>query len=137
MSFFALVSGTLAADPQARISSNGKPFAIGSIRAGDGDDALFISWIAFGEHVKRLVDFGKGDALAIGGKAKLTQWVGKDGVKRHGVSLVVETVAAAKPAPQPRKISGPRKRAASYLAPSPSGAIPSDDVSDLFQEAAP
>jgi N6-adenosine-specific RNA methylase IME4 len=73
MSFFALVSGTLAADPQARISSNGKPFATGSIRAGDGDDAVFVSWIAFNEHVKRLVDFGKGDALALGGKAKLTQ----------------------------------------------------------------
>jgi single-stranded DNA-binding protein len=130
MSFFALVSGTLAADPQARISSNGKPFATGSIRAGDGDDAVFISWIAFGEHVKRLVDFGKGDALALGGKAKLTQWVGKDGVERHGVSLVVETVAAAKPEPRARKPSN-KKRAAAFLVPSPSQ-VPDDRVDDLW-----
>ena len=103
MSFFVLISGTLAADPQARISSNGKPYAIGSIRAGDGDDAVFVSWIAFNEHVKRLVDLGKGDALAIGGRARLTCWTGKDGRERHGLSVTVETVAAAKPAPKPRK----------------------------------
>jgi hypothetical protein len=131
MSFFALVSGTLAADPQARISSNGKPFATGSIRAGDGDDAVFVSWIAFNEHVKRLVDFGKGDALALGGKAKLTQWVGKDGVERHGVSLVVETIAAAKPAPKPRKPASNRKRGNAFLAPS-SSQVPDDRVDDLW-----
>jgi hypothetical protein len=126
MSFFALVSGTLAADPQARISSNGKPYAIGTIR----EDDLFVSWIAFGEHVKRLVDFGKGDALALGGKAKLTQWTGRDGVERHGVSLVVETIAAAKPAPQPRKPSNKKARGAGFLA--PSRQIPDDRVDDLW-----
>ena len=131
MSFFVLVSGTLAADPQARIGSNGKPFATGSIRAGDGDDAVFVSFIAFGEHVKRLVDFGKGDALALGGKAKLTQWVGKDGVERHGVSITVETIAAAKPEPRPRKPSGTRKRAAAILAPS-SSQVPDDRIDDLW-----
>ena len=131
MSFFVLVSGTLAADPQARIGSNGKPFATGSIRAGDGDDAVFVSFIAFGEHVKRLVDFGKGDALALGGKAKLTQWVGKDGVERHGVSITVETIAAAKPESRARKPASNRKRAAAFLAPSPSQ-VPDDRVDDLW-----
>jgi single-strand DNA-binding protein len=129
MSFFVLVCGVLASDPAQRTGTSGKPFTTASIR----EDEVYASLIAFGELAEQLLGLAKGDALAVGGKAKLTQWAGKDGVERHGISITVSTIAAAKPVRHQRKPST-RSRAQRFLA--PSGEIRDDGVSDLFQEAA-
>ena len=127
MSFFALISGHLTSDPAQRIGASGKPYTTASIRA----DELLASVIGFGELAEQLVGFSKGDAVAVGGKAKLTQWTGKDGGERHGISLVVSSIAAAKPAPRP-----PARpavwRSSRHREPSAATSLPKDRVDDLW-----
>jgi|SRR6516164_9421316 single-stranded DNA-binding protein len=124
MSFHALISGILTADPQARDGQKGQ-FATATIRA----DELFASAIAFSEAGEQLLTFSKGDAVAVGGKAKLTQWTGKDGGERHGISLVVSTIAAAKPPSRPPARPAVRKPARTRQTASP---LPDDRVDDLW-----
>ena len=130
MSFFALVSGTLAADPQARISSNGKPYAIGTIR----EDDLFVSWIAFGAFAEQLLDFSKGSVVSVAGRARLSSWTGKDGAEHHGLSITLAQIIGMEPRkPQQRKPSGTRKRAVAFLA--PSSQVPDDRIDGLWGPA--
>ena len=126
MSFFALVSGTLAADPQARDGQKGQ-FATATIRA----DELFASAIAFSEAGEQLLTFSKGDAVAVGGKAKLTQWTGKDGLERHGISITVTQLAAAKPPSRARPATRRTSRRQEVAAPS----VPDDPIGDLWGPA--
>lgn len=97
-----LVSGTLARDPETRTSASGKSYATGSIRSGSGDDAVFVSLIAFGEQAERLTGLCKGDAVSAGGRMELKSWTGRDGSERHGLSLVANEIAAARPRPRRR-----------------------------------
>jgi single-stranded DNA-binding protein len=130
MSFFALISGTLAADPQQRTGSNGKPFTTAVIRVGDGDDGFTASCIAFCDAASRLLDFSKGDAVSLSGRAKLSAWTGRDGAEHHGLSITLgQIIGLDTPKPQRRKPSA-RKRAQRFMA--PSGEVPNDRVDDLW-----
>ncbi len=96
MSLHALAAGTLIADPQKR---EGKSvFAIGTLRVQlDQGESALVSLIAFGDEAGQLLDYGKGDALAVSGRAKLTEWTGRDGEERHGLSIVVSQLASVRP----------------------------------------
>jgi single-stranded DNA-binding protein len=96
VSFHVLASGALVGDPQRREGSKG-PFTTAIIRAVDGDGAIFVSVIGFGAEVERLLEFAKGDALAVSGRAKLTAWSARDGTEKRGASVVAAQIAAAKP----------------------------------------
>jgi single-stranded DNA-binding protein len=72
MSFYVLASGALIADPQCRAGAKGA-FTTATIRA-NGDEAVLVSVIAFGDEAGRLLEFVKGDALAVSGRARLTSW---------------------------------------------------------------
>jgi single-stranded DNA-binding protein len=133
-----LGTGPLVGDPQRRAGAKGS-FTTATIRTS-GDEAVLVSIIAFGADGERLLEFSKGDALAVSGRARLTKWTGRDGVEKHGLSLVAEQIAAAKPSSRPAagaSASGApdRARARSLYAPSmPSrGAeLPADRVDDLW-----
>jgi single-stranded DNA-binding protein len=99
---FALASGSLIADPAARDGAKGR-FATATIRAGSGDEAVLVSVIAFGGEADRLLEHVKGDALAVSGRASLRAWTGRDGAEKHGLSVVVDQIAAAKPRPRQRR----------------------------------
>jgi single-stranded DNA-binding protein len=101
-SLFALASGALIADPAARDGAKGR-FATATIRAGSGDEAVLVSVIAFSGEAERLLEYGKGDALAVSGRASLRSWVGRDGAEKHGLSIVADQIAAAKPRPRQRR----------------------------------
>lgn len=96
MSLHALATGTLVADPQRREGRKG-PFATTTIRVQTEDEAIILSVIAFGETAERLLALTKGDAVSVAGRAKLSTWTGRDGAERHGLSIVVDQIAAAKP----------------------------------------
>lgn len=157
---FALATGTLVADPQRREGAKG-PFATASLRVvpstsaqEDGGEAVLVSVIAFGAEGERLLEHRKGAALAISGRARLTAWTGKDGTARHGLSLVAEQIAAAKPRrgardagsgrtlPSPPRPGSPRHRAP-YVArtrdpaPADDGRPFDDGIADLYARSGP
>lgn len=103
-----LASGVLVAQPQRRTSAAGKDYATCTMRVPvDGADAVLCSLIAFApDAVDSLLALGKGDALAVAGRAKLSIWE-KDGEQRHGLSVVVDQVLTM------YQIEKRRKRAAS------------------------
>ena len=132
MSLYALATGILVSDPQRRAGAKG-PFTTATIRA-NGDEAVLVSIIAFGAEGERLLEFVKGDALAVSGRARLTSWTGRDGAEKHGISLVAEQIAAAKPylrCPTPRRASG-RRSSAMRPARESSPLLPVDRVDDLW-----
>ena len=130
MSFHALISGILTADPQARDGQKGR-FATASIRSVAGEDAVVASVIAFGPLAEQMLTFSKGDALAVSGPAKLNTWTGKDGLERHGISITVTQLAAAKPPSRARPATRRTSRRQEVAAPS----VPDDPIGDLWGPA--
>jgi single-stranded DNA-binding protein len=139
VSFHVLASGALVGDPQRREGSKG-PFTTAIIRAVDGDGATLVSVIGFGAEVERLLEFAKGDALAVSGRAKLTAWSARDGTEKRGASVVAAQIAAAKPRPKPAAGSlqcrTSRVRRSSYSASRlhPGPPLPADRVDDLWRD---
>jgi len=142
MSLFALASGTLIADPQRRAGTKAT-FGTATLRvAADDAEKILVSIIAFGTDGERLLEYSKGDALAVSGRGRLTSWTGRDGAQKYCISIIVEQIAAAKPAPRPRaspRSAAPRKRARHQQTSFPLGhgsPLPDDDVAGLWREAA-
>jgi single-stranded DNA-binding protein len=94
MSLHVLAQGTLAGDPQARTSAAGKPYCTALLRVPiDGEESMLLSLIAFDrEAVEALLRLHKGDPVSVAGMGKLTQWTGKDGVEKHGLSVTAQAV---------------------------------------------
>jgi single-stranded DNA-binding protein len=107
MTLRLLATGTLIADPQRREGAKAGQFATASIRV-DGDEAVFISVIAFNAEAERLLECARGDAISVAGRARLKSWPGRDGTERTGISVTAEQIAALKPRPKsavPRRAS--------------------------------
>jgi len=136
MSFHALVSGVVSPTPQQRIASNGRPYTTTTVRDDSKDPAVFVSVTAFGELGEQLLAFAKGDSVAIGGRAEQTEWTGRDGELRHGIRIIADSLASAKPRQhaRPRAQRYPQHRAVS--APMVDE-LPDDNVSGLWRELAP
>jgi single-stranded DNA-binding protein len=141
MNLYVLATGALIGDPQRREGAKG-PFATATIRV-NGDEAVLVSVIAFGAEAEQLCGFAKGDALAVSGRARLTSWTSRDGAEKHGISVVVEQIAAAKPrrrsaaAPQHRP-AGTRVRYSPPRSARDSGPpMPQDPVDDLWRGPIP
>jgi single-stranded DNA-binding protein len=79
--------GFLAADADARISKNGKPWV--RLRAGVGkDDAVqWVSISVFGKAADTAATLKKGDRVYVEGSIKLDTWRGNDGVERHTLAV--------------------------------------------------
>jgi single-stranded DNA-binding protein len=101
MSLFALATGTLLSDPVARQGQRGE-FATAALRSGQGDEAVIVNVIAFGETAERLLALHKGDSISAQGRAELRSWIGRDGAEKHGLGIVAEQIATLKPHPKPR-----------------------------------
>jgi single-stranded DNA-binding protein len=95
MSISALVTGKLIADPERRISSSGKPFALAKLAAATDDGDALVSVIAFGSVAEQLVELGKGDAVALTGRAKVTTWTDRDGNAKAGLSVTADGLLTA------------------------------------------
>ncbi len=95
MSITALVSGKLIADPEQRTGQSGKPFVLAKIAAHDGDADALVSVMAFGTAAEQLAAMGKGDAVAITGRARVSTWTGRDGSAKAGLSVTADAVLTA------------------------------------------
>ncbi|MBP8296777.1 MAG: single-stranded DNA-binding protein [Burkholderiales bacterium] len=96
MSLNILALGTLTAAPMDRTSNSGKPFATATLRTATDEGAVIVSVVAFSDSARgALLALGAGDAVTVTGRAKLTQWAGRDGETRSGLSVVADAVLSA------------------------------------------
>jgi single-stranded DNA-binding protein len=108
MSLFVLATGTLVSDPIRRSGAKGD-FATASLRVATDEGAILVSVIAFSDLASQLLTYQQGSAVAISGRARLSEWVGRDGTEHHGLSLVADQIAGAAAA---RRADAERRRTA-------------------------
>jgi hypothetical protein len=120
-------------------------FATALLRAATEEGATFVSLIAFADLAERLLELGKGDAVAVSGRAKLSSWTGKDGAERHRLSIVATEIGAARPRSNSAHNAGAANRRPTALTNvcrgdrsagartrSDAAPLPNDPVSDLW-----
>lgn len=90
----ALISGKLIKDTELKTSQNGKPYSNFLLSVGINEpENIVVSGIAFGVHAERIAKLSKGDALAVIGALKPTEWQDKATHEdRHGLSVTVADV---------------------------------------------
>ncbi len=102
-----LLTGTLHGDPVQRTGQSGKPFTTGKLRADDGSgNAVWASFIAFGEDGERIAGMKDGAALAVSGRAALKVFEGKHG-HQASLDVTVDQVATLKAKPRPKREQQP------------------------------
>ncbi|HLK83386.1 MAG TPA: single-stranded DNA-binding protein [Xanthobacteraceae bacterium] len=89
MTIEAAFFGSLGHDAEPKTSANGKPYLRLSVRVGDGDAAQWVSVLAFDAEALAMASrFVQGARVYVEGRISLTEWTGKDGAKRHGLSVM-------------------------------------------------
>ena len=87
----ALISGKLIKDTELKTGQSGKPYCqlMLSVSVGESQP-IVISGIAFGEVAERIAKLGKGDALAVIGSLKPTEWPDRQtGETKRGFNVTV------------------------------------------------
>lgn len=94
MSLSILAQGRLLSAPMTRTGKSGKTFMTFILAANtEGDSPVTVSGIAFDTGViEKLATLGKGESIAISGRAKLATWQGGDGTERAGISVVADAL---------------------------------------------
>ena len=146
MSFHALATGTLTADPQRRQGPKAS-FSTGTLRVdAGGGEIVFLSIIAFGETAEQLLEFAAREAISVSGRARPTSWTNGSGEECRGLSVTVEQIASLKsrakatdrPAYLKNSNKDPPRQRHSYpkhrLARDPVPDLPADSVDDLYAE---
>ena len=89
----ALVTGALIRDPSLKTKPSGKPFCNFLLSVAVGDESpVIVSGIAFQDAAERIGTLKKGDALAVVGSLKPSQWQDKaTGEERHGLNITVQS----------------------------------------------
>ena len=81
--------GALSRDAEPKISKSGKPYLRLNVRVGDGDDAQWVSVMAFDEKAIAVADkMLKGARVYVEGRISIDEWTGQDGAKRTGLSCM-------------------------------------------------
>lgn len=102
-----ILTGTLHGDPVQRTGQSGKPFTTGKMRADDGGgNAVWASFIAFGNEGERIAGMKDGVALAISGRGVLKVFEGKHG-HQASMDVTVDQVATLKAKPRPKREQQP------------------------------
>lgn len=105
----ALVTGKLAAAPQARTTKSGKPMATARLRVPTTDPAvtIFCSVAAFDpEAVAALLALGAGDAVSVAGPMKVGTWTDASGNTRPNVDVVADRVLSVYSIRKQRRAAG-------------------------------
>lgn len=90
----ALISGKLIKDCQLKTSANGNQYAnfLMGVSVGEADN-IILSGIAFGESAEKIAKLTKGDAIAVSGSLKPSEWQDKaTGITKHGLSVTVSNL---------------------------------------------
>jgi single-stranded DNA-binding protein len=80
--------GSLARDSEVKTAKSGKPYMRFSVRVSDGDDAQYVSVMAFDAETIGLADkLVKGASVYVEGKLALEEYE-KDGIKRQSLTAM-------------------------------------------------
>ena len=87
----ALISGKLIKTPKLKTGQSGKHYTQFLLSVSTGEEnPVVISGMSFGEIVERIALLQKGDALAVVGAFKPTEWTDKaTTIVKHGLSVTV------------------------------------------------
>jgi single-stranded DNA-binding protein len=81
--------GTLSRDEEVKTSKAGKQYLRLNLRVGDGDEAQFVNAMIFDTAAIDIADkLVKGARIYIEGRLTVDEWTGKDGAKRHGITVM-------------------------------------------------
>jgi single-stranded DNA-binding protein len=81
--------GALGRDAESKVSGSGKPYLRLNMRVGDGDQAQWVSVMAFDQSAIDAADkLTKGAKIYVEGRISVTEWTGQGGEKRHGLSVM-------------------------------------------------
>ena len=81
--------GRVGQDPELKTAAgSGKPWARLSVAVGRDDEIQWLSVAVFGEAAERLcASLHKGDRVYVEGTLRLSEWAGRNGEKRTGLSV--------------------------------------------------
>ena len=89
MSIECAFFGALGRDAERKVSSAGKTFLRLNARVGDGDSAQWISVMVFDQDaISAAEKLTRGARIYVEGRLSVNEWVGQDGAKRHGLSVM-------------------------------------------------
>jgi len=92
----ALITGRLHGKPTQKAAKTGKPFAIAKVRVATGDQAIFVSVVAFDAAVcNGLLALDEGDSVALAGTLTPTAWLDREGAPRPGMDMVAHALLTA------------------------------------------
>lgn len=95
MSMLIMLSGSITKQPEQRISRNGNPYPIATVRTQDSEDARFVSVTTFGDLADILADLAKGDPITMVGTGKIGTYESKDGSgTRASLSVTASRIIA-------------------------------------------
>jgi single-stranded DNA-binding protein len=104
MSIAILLQGRLERAPERRVSRNGAPFTIATIRVSSGSELQFWRVFVFGETAQaELARLGEGDALTAQGVPKFELYRPEGGEPRVSLSMTADHVLALRQPPRERK----------------------------------
>jgi single-stranded DNA-binding protein len=111
----AAMFGALSRDAEVKTSKAGKQYLRINLRVGDGDEAQFVNAMVFDSAAIETADkLTKGARVYIEGKLSIDEWTGKDGAKRHGVSVMASHCRLAQIGRNKPKRENPTAVAAPY-----------------------
>lgn len=104
MSCAILLQGRLERAPEQRVSRNGAPFTMATLRVSAGNELQFWRLFVFGESAQaELARLGEGDALSAQGSPKFEVYSPEGGAARVSLSLTADFVLPLKAPPRERK----------------------------------
>lgn len=108
MTIRSMVSGKLIRDPQTKTAASGRGYTSSIIKADqDGDTALLVRILAFGDAAGRLAGLGSGDAVSAAGTLKLGIYSPEGGDPRLDCTLLADELLSVRRAPRDRARLGP------------------------------
>lgn len=126
--------GTLGRDAEPKTSQSGKPYLRLNVRVGDGDSAQWVGVLSFDERALEVAEkLVAGARVYVEGRLSTNEWVGQDGEKRFGLSVMSWHCRLSQIGRQ--KVRRERTEASvagGYASPrsAPAGSLPSSDLND-------
>jgi single-stranded DNA-binding protein len=81
--------GTLGKNAESKVSASGKQYLRLSVRVGDGDQAQWVSVMAFDKDAIDAADkMTTGGRVYVEGRLSINEWTDKAGARRTGISLM-------------------------------------------------
>ena len=104
MTAHVLLQGSLAKAPESRISRQGNPFVMATLRVSAGNEIQFWRAFVFSESAQaELMRLGEGDSLAVQGSPKFEIYRPEAGEPRVSLSITVDYILALRQPPKERK----------------------------------